>query len=162
MKINKKRRLENKTDYRKRLILLKGNRLRLVVRKTNKYVILQIIESRNAQDYITDSITTRDLLKMGWPEKSKGSLKSIPAAYLAGLILGKKIKNKVKDKVILDLGLIPNTKGSRVYSAVKGISDAGVLINCSKEVLPSEERIAGKFMKEDFSNTFKKIKEGLK
>jgi ribosomal protein L18 len=42
-KLNKKRRLENKTNYTKRLILLKGGYLRLVVRKTNKYLILQII-----------------------------------------------------------------------------------------------------------------------
>lgn len=140
MKLNKKRRLQSKTNYKKRLILLKGSLPRLVVRKTNRYVIIQIIESKNAQDKIVNSVNTHDLLKYGWPETKKGSLKSITACYLGGFLTGK--KSKVK-KVILDTGLIPNTKGSRVYAVVKGILDAGIEINCDEKVFPSEERIKG-------------------
>lgn len=138
MRLDKKRRMQGKTDYRKRLILLKGNLPRLVVRKTNRYVIIQIVESKNAQDNVVNSIITKDLLKYGWPEKKLGSLKSITACYLGGFLIGK--KSKVK-KVILDIGLIPNTKGSRVYAVVKGVLDSGVEINCDENVFPSEEKI---------------------
>ena len=138
MRLDKKRKLQGKTNYRKRLILLKGSLPRLVVRKTNRYVIIQIIESKNAQDKVVNSVNTRDLLKYGWPDDKKGSLKSITACYLGGFLIGK--KSKVK-KVILDIGLIPNTKGSRVYAVVKGILDSGIEINCDKDVFPSEEKI---------------------
>lgn len=140
MKLDKKRKLQGKTNYNKRLILLKGNLPRLVIRKTNKYIIIQIIESKNARDKVVSSVNTCDLLKYKWPENKKGSLKTITACYLGGFLIGK--KSKVK-KVILDTGLIPSTKGSRVYAVVKGILDAGIEINCDEKVFPNEERIRG-------------------
>jgi large subunit ribosomal protein L18 len=141
IKIDKKRKLEKKTNYTKRLLLLKGDHPRLVVRKTNKYIIIQIIESKHAQDKILYSITTRDLLKQGWPENKKGSLKSLAAGYLAGLLLGNKAKDKIQEKIILDTGLIPSTKGSRIYAVVKGVSDSGIKIDFDEKIIPSEERI---------------------
>jgi len=154
-KLDKRRRRENKTNYTKRLILLKGNFPRLVVRKTNKYIILQIIESSHALDKVTYTVNTKDLLKHGWPEDRKGSLKSIPAGYLGGLLLGKKAK-ELKQEVILDSGLIPNTPGSRVYAAVKGIADAGIKIRFNEEVLPPEEKIRGENSK--VKDIFEKVK----
>ena len=74
-KLDKKRRRQGKTNYTKRLILLKGNFLRLVVRKSNKYLVLQIIESSHAQDKVLYSVNTKELLKQAWPEAKKGSEK---------------------------------------------------------------------------------------
>jgi len=159
LKLDKRRRRESKTNYTKRLILLKGSLPRLVVRKTNKYFILQIIESKNAQDFVKYSVNTRELLKYGCPKENQGSLKSVPAAYLGGFLLGKKAKD-LKEKIILDTGLIPNTKGSRVYAAIKGISDAGLNIKYG-EVTPNEERIKGKFSKIN-TEIFEKIKGAIK
>ena len=133
MKLDKKRRQECRTNYTRRLILLKSSHPRLVVRKTNRYLIVQIIESKHAQDKVIFSVNTKDLLKHGWPENKSGSLKSVTAGYLAGYLIGKKAKNV--SEVILDLGLIPNTSGSRVYSVVKGVSDSGVKINFDKKLL---------------------------
>jgi large subunit ribosomal protein L18 len=160
MKLDKKRRLKYKTNYNKRLKLLEGRSLRLVVRKTNKYIISQIIESKNSKDFVKYSSNSKDLLKLGWPKEKGGSLKSIAAGYLCGYLLGKKAKG-LKERLILDSGLIPNTKGSRIYSVVKGIIDCGLDINCSKKVIPSEERIKGKDTKIN-EQTFNKIKENIK
>ncbi len=160
MNLNKRRRREFKTDYKKRLRLLKGNYLRFVVRKTNKYLILQIVDSIKAQDKILFSSTTKELLKFDWPEEKKSSLKSLSAAYLTGLLLGKKIIN-LKKELILDSGLIPNTKASRVYSAVKGLVDSRIKIKHNNKIFPNEDQISGKYMKEDFSSEFKKIKEKI-
>ena len=159
MKLDKQRRLECKTNYNKRLKLLKGNCPRLVIRKTNRYIILQIIESKNAQDKVIYSVSTRELIKLGWPEEKKGSLKSLTASYLAGLLLGKKAE-KLKEKVILDSGLIPNTKGSRIYSALKGVADSGMKINYDEKIIPSVERIEGKAQK--LNLIFKKVKGAIK
>ena len=158
MKLDKKRRLQSKTNYTKRLILLKGGNLRLVVRKTNKYLIVQIVGSKHAQDFVKYSVNTKELSKYGWSEDKKGSLKSLPAAYLGGLLLGKKAKG-LKEKVILDSGLIPNTKGSRIYAVVKGVADAGINIKYGKDVIPSEERIAGE--NTNVKDIFEKVKKEI-
>jgi large subunit ribosomal protein L18 len=160
MKLDKKRRREGKTNYKKRLELLKSGSNRFIVRKTNRYLILQIVESNKAQDKVIYSVNTKELLKKGWPENKKNSLKSISAAYLGGLLLGGKAK-KLDRSIILDCGLIPSTNGSRVYSAVKGLSDGGIEIKFDKKILPDEKRIQGKHMKEDFSEQFIKIKSKI-
>lgn len=154
-KLHKKRRRESKTNYKKRLVLLKSNCPRLVVRKTNKYIILQIVETKHAQDKVLKMITTKELLKFGWPEEKIGSLKSLAASYLAGLLIAKKIKIK---KAILDSGLIPNTKGSKVYAAVKGARDSGLNIPCSEKVFPDNEKI----QRYDFFNKVKNEIEKIK
>jgi len=143
-KLDKRRRRECKTNYTKRLILLKGKVPRLVVRKTNKYIILQIVESSHAQDKVVYSVNTKELLKQSWPEAKKGSLKSVTASYLGGLLLGKKAKD-LKQEIILDSGLISNTYSSRVYAAVKGVADSGIKIKFNEKVVPSEERIKNNY-----------------
>ncbi len=159
MKLDKQRRMKSKTNYNKRLKLLKGNCPRLVIRKTNRYIILQIIESKNAQDKVIYSVSTKELIKLGWPKEKQGSLKSSTASYLAGLLLGKKAE-KLKERVILDSGLIPNTKGSRIYSALKGVADSGIKINYDEKIIPPMERIEGKAQKLD--SIFKKVKGEIK
>ncbi len=151
-KLDKKRRREGKTNYHRRLILLKSMSLRLIVRKTNKYLILQIVESKRSQDKILIAVSTKELLKYGWPKEKTGGLKSLGAAYLAGLLIGK--KSSEDRTAILDIGLIPSTKGSRVYAAVKGFSDAGGNINYNDKVVPVQEKIE----KEEF---FNKVKEDI-
>lgn len=159
MKLDKRRRLEFKTNYNKRLKLLKGKSPRLVIRKTNKYITLQIIESKNAQDKVTYFSSTKELIKLGWPKEKQGSLKSLSAAYLAGLLLGKKA-GKLKEKVIVDTGLIPSTKGSRIYAAIKGAADSGIEINYDEKIMPAMEKIEGKANKLDA--IFNKLKGAVK
>src|SRR3989338_66668 len=100
----KRRRAEQKTDYKARLLFLKSGKPRLVVRKTNRYIIAQVVESSIAQDKVLFGVTSKDLLSKGWPKEKSGSLKSLPAAYLTGLMLGKMAKGKVKE-TILDIGM---------------------------------------------------------
>src|SRR6056297_2381945 len=160
MRLDKRRRKEGKTNYSKRRKLLEGGHLRLVVRKTNNYVIMQIIECNDAQDNVLYSVNTRELLNKGWPKDKKGSLKSIPAAYLGGLLLGSKAK-ELKEKVILDQGLAPGTYGSRIYAVVKGIAEGGIEINYNEKISPSDERIKGENTKLS-QEEFDKIKENIK
>jgi|TARA_B100001971_G_scaffold210753_1_gene236891 large subunit ribosomal protein L18 len=154
-RLDRRRRRESKTNYTKRLLLLKGNVPRLVVRKTNKYVLLQVIESKHAQDSVVCEASTKELLRYGWPKDKSGSLKSLAAAYLTGMLLANKAKAKNVSKVILDTGLIPSTKGSRIYATVKGVVEGGLEIPHDQNILPSDEMIN----KYDF---VEKIKGGLK
>ena len=72
MKVDKRRRRENKTDYLNRLKLLKGGSPRIVFRKTNKYIIAQYVTSKEAQDKIEFGISSKDLIKHGWPKEFSG------------------------------------------------------------------------------------------
>jgi large subunit ribosomal protein L18 len=150
--IPKRRRLENKTNYSKRMKILEGRKPRIVIRKSNKYITLQYIESKAAQDAVKVSVTSKELLDYGWPKEKEGSLKSLGAAYLAGVLFGVKIKKLAP--AILDSGLIRSTKGSKIYSAMKGINDAGFKAPCKEEVYPTEDRIKN----ENISSFFDKVK----
>jgi len=156
MKILKRRRLESKTDYRARLALLKSGMPRLVVRKTNKYIITQVVTSDIAQDKIIAGVNSKSLLSKGWPENAKGSLKSIPAAYLTGLLIGKLASEKKISEAILDMGMYRNIQKSRIYAVLKGAVDAGMKIPHSEETLPEI-----KINNEKIKSAFEKIKGGL-
>nr|AJS13353.1 large subunit ribosomal protein L18 [uncultured archaeon] len=161
MKTIKRRKLEGKTDYGKRLKLLKSNSPRLVFRKTNRYIISQYITSKAAQDKIEIGITSKKLKKFGWPDEFQGSLKSIPAAYLTGLAMGKEINKKGLKTPIVDFGMMRVLAKNKGYAFLKGIVDAGVKIKCDEKQFPEEERIQGKNMREDFSKTFEQIKSKI-
>lgn len=137
----KRRRHERKTDYKARLALLKSGKPRLVVRKTNKYIIVQIVETEIAQDKTILGMTSKALLKSGWPENLKGSLKTRAAAYVTGYILGKNAKDKIKGEIILDTGMHRNIQKSRIYAVLKGAVDAGLNIVHDEKILPTEEQI---------------------
>lgn len=134
-----RRRREQKTDYQKRLELLKSGITRLVVRKTLTRIIAQSVQYKKAGDSVLAAVSSSDLKKMGW----KGNTANLKAAYLTGLLIGKKAKAKGIEKMILDKGLKPSTKGGKIYAVVKGVLDAGIDVPHSKEILPSDERIGG-------------------
>ena len=161
MKTLRRRRIKNKTDYKKRIGLLKSHIPRIVLRKSNKYIIAQYTLSREAQDKIITGITSKILLKYGWPEDMKGSLKSIPAAYLTGFYLGKKILEKKFETPIIDLGMNRAISKSRMFAFIKGLIDAEVKIKYKEKSFPNEEKIKGKNLKRDFSVFFSKIKKQI-
>jgi len=154
MKTLRRRRKEAKTDYKARFNLLKSGKPRLVVRKTNRYILAQIVETEIAQDKVLVKVSSKDLLEKGWPKEKFGSLKSLQAAYLTGFLLGKKAKQK---ELILDIGLNRNVRGSRIFAVLKGAIDAGIKIHHDSSVLPTEERLKANEKLKDLL----KIKEKL-
>ena len=140
MKTQKRRRMEGKTDYQARFNLLKSGNSRFVVRKTNRYIIVQIAESEIAQDKIIARASSKELLEKGWPKEKEGSLKSLQAAYLTGFLLAKKVSKIIKHAV-LDSGINRNIHGSRIYAALNGALGGGLKIPHSDDALPSEERL---------------------
>jgi len=157
----KLRRKENKTDYLKRLHLLKGKSPRVVFRKTNKYIIAQYVRSREAQDSIEIEVNSKKLLTKGWPKEFAGSLKSIPASYLTGYFMGILIKKNKKENPIVDLGMMRVIHKTKIYAFLNGLKDSGLDIECDKEFFPEKEKINGKNMREDFSKHFQEIKKNL-
>ena len=100
---------------------------------------LQIVKFEYKGDKVLFSATSKNLEKLGW----KAGTGNTPSAYLTGLMLGTKVKDKVKE-VIPDFELNSSIKGSRIYASLKGVIDSGLKVPCSEEIFPGEDRINGK------------------
>jgi large subunit ribosomal protein L18 len=137
-----RRRRAGLTDYRRRLKLLRGNKPRAVVRVSNTRTTCQLVSWAKEGDLVTATVTGSDLLKKyGWPESF--SQKSVSASYLVGFAMGKAALASGATEAVLDIGLAASTPGGRVFSALKGMVDAGLDIPHGENVLPDEGRLAG-------------------
>jgi large subunit ribosomal protein L18 len=134
-----RRKRQGRTDYRKRLALLKSGLTRFVVRKTNKNIIVQFVDYHDKGDKSIITVVSGSLRKYGW----KGASRNIPAAYLSGLLVGIKARKKKISKAIFDIGFHPSIKGSLIYAALKGVLDAGIEIPSSENIFPDEKRLVG-------------------
>jgi large subunit ribosomal protein L18 len=132
-----RRKREKKTDYNNRIKLLLNDKPRLVVRKSSKNIQVQLISYEIKGDKIIVSAHTNELKKLGW----NFSCGNIPAGYLIGYLMGKRLIAKGIKKTILDIGL--QAKGDRLFSVLKGVTDAGVIVPHKDKVLPSDEKING-------------------
>ncbi|TFY54093.1 hypothetical protein EVG20_g9850 [Dentipellis fragilis] len=163
-----RRRREGKTDYyaRKRLITQAKNKYnapkyRLVVRFTNKQVIVQIVYARLQGDFVLTSASSKELPRYG----INHGLTNWTAAYATGLLVARRALTKVgladkyegvaepdgtisvtealdnEDaprpfKCYLDVGLKRTSTGSRVFGALKGASDGGLFIPHNEKRFP--------------------------
>ncbi len=145
MKVPFRRRREGKTNYKKRLKLLLSHKPRLVVRRKHNQIICQVIEFHENGDVVLASANSLELKKFGW--KAHGG--SVPAAYLTGLLCGKRALEKGVKEAILDAGL---SFGESTFAAAKGFVDSGVDLPLGKEI--QDRRIQG-FHIEDYAKELK-------
>ncbi len=152
--VNYRRKREGKTNYKKRIKIVSGKKIRAVIRISNKNLLIQAIEYSKTGDKIKASAHSKQLSKLGW----KASQNNTSAVYLLGLLFGKKAKEKGIKEVIADVGMTTVTKGNLVMAAVKGIKDSGIKINADEKVLPEEQRIKGQHIAE-YAKELKKNKQ---
>ena len=153
--IKPRRRREGRTDYRKRLKLLKSKKVRIVVRKSLKHIRVQFIEYDEVGDKILASAISSEIIKK---YKWAFSTSNTSAAYLTGLIAGKRaIDNGIMEGV-LDIGRHLPVKGSKIFAALKGVLDAGIKCPHNSEKLPPENRIFGKHIDEKIMLKINEIK----
>jgi len=135
-----RRRRKGKTDYQSRRALVLSRLPRLVARRTLKYMTVQIVKAEATGDKVLVSAHSSELAKTyGW----KGDCGNVPAAYLTGLLCGfRAVAHGVK-KAVLDLGLQSPSRGARVFAALKGALDAGVIVSHGENMMPDERRISG-------------------
>jgi len=162
-----RRRREGKTDYyaRKRLVAQAKNKYnapkyRLVVRFTNKDIIVQIVYARLQGDFVLAAAHSRELPRYG----INHGLTNWAAAYATGLLVARRVLAKLgladkyqgvtepdgtisltetlgEDsprpfKCYLDVGLKRTSTGSRVFGALKGASDGGLYIPHNEKRFP--------------------------
>ena len=140
-----KRRRKGLTNYYKRIKLLKSGKPRLVVRKTCKHIIAQVVVAKPQGDVTVVSAHSRELVrKFKW----MGNTNNTPAAYLVGLMVGYKALLKGVEEAVLDIGLHRAIRGAVVFAAAKGAVDAGLKVPCGEEILPDDSRIRGEHVAE--------------
>lgn len=155
-----RRRKAGLTDYRRRLKLLRGRKPRAVVRVSNTRTTCQLVTWAASGDLVTVSVTGSDLSKKyGWPQDF--SKKSVSASYLVGYAMGKAAKAQGAEEAVLDIGLAASTPGNRVFSALKGMVDAGLEIPHGENVLPDENRINGSHISDDVAAAVETTKTNI-
>ena len=143
-KVAFRRRREGKTDYNARYKLVDLDKNRLVTRISNANVIAQIIKIGENGDETIVSAHTKELQRIGW----LGGTKNTSAAYLTGYLSAKKALAKGVNAAVLDIGLKPSVKGSKVFAALKGAVDAGLDVPHGDSIIPDENRISGEHIAE--------------
>ncbi|MBP2133152.1 large subunit ribosomal protein L18 [Methanomicrobium sp. W14] len=134
-----RRRREGKTDYYKRLKLIVSEKHRMVVRKTNKHIICQLVEAGLEGDRTLVAAYSSELEKYGYT----GSTGNTPAAYLTGMLFAVKAFNAGYEEAILDIGLHRAKSGAKVFAALKGAVAAGFNVPHGEEKLPGDDRVKG-------------------
>lgn len=154
-----RRKREGRTDYKRRLVLLKSTLPRLVVRASNKSIQGQLVSYEPNGDKVHATARATELKKLGWEH----AIGNTSAAYLTGLLLATKLKkHNIKSDIIVDLGLTKHHPGGRAYGLVKGMVDGGFVVRVSDEALPSQERLNGVHMNEKVAKSIVALKAKLK
>ncbi len=138
-----KRKREGKTDYRRRLALLKSGNDRLVIRISGKNIIGQVVRYDEAGDRVILTVTGATLAKNGLDVKGNSSL----ACYLVGLEIAKRAKEKGINELVLDVGRRRLVKGGRIAAALKGVIEGDCEVPHDPSIFPDEKRIMGSHLK---------------
>lgn len=136
-----RRRREGSTDYAKRLAAVKGGRTRMVVRRSNRGLVIQFVQYSEKGDRTLLTVHSSELKgAAGFPAKCNS-----PTAYLTGLYAGKQAKSRGVSDAIADISATAS-KGAVVFAAVKGAVDAGIAIPLDEgKIVP--ERLDGSHLK---------------
>ncbi len=156
MKLRRKR--EGKTDYKKRLGLIKSEKPRLVVRKLSRMITAQIIKYEADGDKTLVTTTSKEIAKLGY----QGNRKNTPAGYLVGLIIAKKAQKAGITEVVPDIGFHAPSKGATIFSVLKGTKDGGLKMNLDEKILPTQERLYGEHISPELAKKVRETKEKLK
>jgi len=135
-----RRRREGKTDYTKRLALVRSKLPRLVVRKSNKRIIAHVVKFDLKGDVTLASVDSNDLKEYKWYGTN-----NTPSAYLVGFLIGKKLAGQ---KCVLDIGRRHPSHGSVVFATLKGAADGGIIIPFSETAVPTADRLNAKTLDE--------------
>ncbi|MFM7862143.1 MAG: 50S ribosomal protein L18 [Candidatus Nitrosotenuis sp.] len=144
---------EEKTNYKKRKLMLMSRADFITVQISNENTLVQVHKPQFTGDKVVASAHSRFLISQGW----KGSRKNVPAAYLTGYLAGKKALASGTTSAILYSGTRKYTQ--RMAAALKGVIDAGLEIPASEETLPADERINGEHLK--VKNDIAKVKSAI-
>lgn len=152
-----RRRVDKKTNYSKRLALVKSGIPRMVVRKSNRYILTQFVEFKPDGDVTLCTVDGKTIAKtFNWPSK-----RNTWSAYLVGLYAARQAAKKGVKEFVLDIGMYTPSKGSVLFAALQGAVDAGLKTKYDVAKVPSNKLAKPPdAIKALFEDTKKKILAG--
>ena len=109
---------------------------------SNRYIRLQLITAEKEGDRTHVAAISSELLGYGY----SGGLANAPAAYLTGLLFGRRAVDAGYDEMILDKGLQRQVAAGTIYAALRGALECGVAIPHDAGVLPDDARTFGQII----------------
>ena len=149
-----RRRRSGRTNYRRRLRLLRSGLPRAVVRKSLNQTHVQIVRYDEGGDRIVASAVSLELRKFGWTAGTG----NVPAAYLTGLLAARRAVQGGVAQVVLDLGVQDPVGGGRLFAAARGLVDGGVNLPHGDDVFPADERVRGSHLGAAMEKLFLEVK----
>ncbi len=154
-----RRKREYRTDYRLRKELLKSKKPFFIVRRSNRYITVSLSIPAIGGDKTLFTVSSKMLAKKyGWV-----GLKNTPAAYLTGLLAGKKALEMGFKEAVVSLGYAWSKKASIPFAAAMGAIEAGMEISLGEKAIVDESRVRGehiaayaKMLKENDPDLFKR------
>ncbi|MGC9780468.1 MAG: 50S ribosomal protein L18 [Candidatus Heimdallarchaeota archaeon] len=146
-----RRRREGKTNFHRRKRLLRSDKNRLVVRRSNKHERVSIVKAKVIGDETLVDASSQHLKQYGW----KGATGNVPASYLTGYLAGKYAKALGIKEAILDIGINTCKKDTRISALLCGAVQAGLKIPHDPSVFPTKERYTGQIIA-DYATKLKK------
>ncbi len=143
-----RRKKEGKTNYKKRIALIKSGKPKISVRITNNNVCVQLIDFNMDGDKVVIEANARELKKIGWDYGTS----NMSSAYLTGILMAKKMKDIDRNEGVIEFGFKQSMKGNKLYAVVKGLVDGGINTHQSNDLLPDESRIKGEHIINAFKN----------
>ena len=156
-RVPRRRRREGRTDYKKRLSLLKSGQTRAVVRKQENNTITQFVDYDPEGDVVRTQAVAHELKDLGW----EGHTGNLPAAYLTGYLAGTRGLEAGIEEAVLDIGRHKPEGGSAVFAALKGILDAGLEVPHGEEILPEEDRHLGAHIDEAIPSMTEEVRDTI-
>jgi len=129
----------------------------MVVRKSLKNTQIQFIEYKESGDNIIASAKSNELTKYNW----KFSTSSTPAAYLTGILAGKRAVDKGISECVFDIGRNQPVTGSKIFASLKGVTDAGITCPHDEEKIPNEDRLMGKHLDKNIMPAINEVKNKI-
>lgn len=134
-RVRLRRRREGKTDYQARRALVISRKPRLIVRNSLNHMSVQLVVAKTQGDKVLVAAHSSELKKkFGW----QASTGNVSSAYLTGLLCGLRARREGFTEAVLDIGLFPPTKGSKLFAALTGVLDAGVEVPHGEEKIVKE------------------------
>ena len=138
------RKVRKRTNYPQRLKFLKSGLIRIVIRKSNKHMLVAFVETTSGRDIVLCSAKSLELKKLGYTL----ACGNVVSAYLTGYLCAKKfLKMKKNADCIVDFGLAKVREGTRLFASVSAICDSGVKVRVDYKMFPKKERLMGKHLK---------------
>ena len=140
-----RRRREGKTNYHRRLKLIRSHKKRLVIRTSNKHTNVQVMDSLMHGDKLvaeSHSIQLKKIMEWGY------NTSNLPSAYLTGYLGGLRAKKAGVEHAILDVGILVHD--SQVKAALLGFLDADVDVPVNREWFSEhlEQRVTGQHIQD--------------